>query len=194
MSESKVCGCCGLELPLSDFHINRKGKFGRQAKCKKCTSDAYYARNREAVIERTRQRRATAEGREQERQWQRARRRSNPLVRMVQEAKARAAKRGIPFGITADHLEMPAVCPVLGIEISMGTGARANCSPSIDRIDSRNGYVPGNVQIISWRANRLKNDATLEEMKAIVSYMESSLGVAVTASAKRKQLEKEMKE
>lgn len=187
MTDSKTCNCCGLNFPLSGFHIQRKGKFGRQAKCKKCTSDTYYVRNREAVIERTRQRRATEEGREQERQWQRARRRSNPLVRMVQEAKARATKKGIPFGITADHLEMPEVCPVLGIEISMGMGARADCSPSIDRIDSTKGYVPGNVRVISWRANRLKNDATLEEMKAIVGYMEAALGVAVTAAHQMKE-------
>jgi len=33
--------------------------------------------------------------------------------------------------------------------------------------------VKGNVAIISWRANKIKGDASLEELKSIVSYMEN---------------------
>ena len=47
--------------------------------------------------------------------------------------------------------------------------------PSMDRIDSSKGYVVGNVAIICWRCNALKRDATLRELKNIVSYMESRL-------------------
>ena len=35
--------------------------------------------------------------------------------------------------------------------------------PSIDRIDNTKGYVPGNVIVMSHRANKLKGDATKEE-------------------------------
>jgi len=49
-----------------------------------------------------------------------------------------------------------------------------DAAPSIDRVDNSKGYVPGNVRIISWRANRLKNDATVEEMELIIKYMKEA--------------------
>ena len=41
---------------------------------------------------------------------------------------------------------------------------RLENSASLDRIDNVKGYIPGNVQVISWRANRVKSDATLDEL------------------------------
>lgn len=43
--------------------------------------------------------------------------------------------------------------------------------PSLDRWDSSKGYVPGNVFVISYRANTLKNSATLDEALRIVKYL-----------------------
>jgi hypothetical protein len=48
-------------------------------------------------------------------------------------------------------------------------------SPSLDRIDTRKGYIQGNVDIICWRCNALKRDGTLEELRAILTYMEKVL-------------------
>ena len=33
------------------------------------------------------------------------------------------------------------------------------------------GYVLGNVYVISWRANRLKSSATIDELEKIIGYI-----------------------
>lgn len=48
-------------------------------------------------------------------------------------------------------------------------------SPSIDRIVPELGYVPGNIAIISWRANDLKKDATADEMRRIADWIDKSV-------------------
>lgn len=62
-------------------------------------------------------------------------------------------------------------CPLLGIELSYDKYTN-NIAPdnyaSLDKIDPNKGYVVGNVQIVSFRANTLKNSATLDELKLIV--------------------------
>jgi hypothetical protein len=71
-------------------------------------------------------------------------------------------------------MNMPEFCPVLGIKLNYdGTGMeghRSDDSPSIDRINSSVGYVNGNIHIISWRANRIKNDATPDELVKLANY------------------------
>jgi hypothetical protein len=78
-----------------------------------------------------------------------------------------------------NDLELPDVCPALGIKLNYdgNPGAksgwtRTDNSPSVDRIDSNRGYEPDNIQIISWRANRIKNDSTPEELKLLAKFME----------------------
>lgn len=86
----------------------------------------------------------------------------------------RARKRGLVFDITEEDISVPDVCPVLGIPIVIRTGRhpRKNYdSPSVDRIHNDKGYVKGNVQVISTRANSLKSDATIEELEAVLKYM-----------------------
>lgn len=70
------------------------------------------------------------------------------------------------WNLEFEDLEFPTHCPLLGLEL-LYTGGRGQTSEnaSLDRIDPTVGYVKGNVWIISYRANRLKNDATLEELE-----------------------------
>lgn len=97
------------------------------------------------------------------------------LALLVANAKYRAKKRGIEFTITPADVEMPSICPVLGIDIEHGNNDQSitarDCAPSLDRRDNKKGYIPGNVRVISWRANRIKNDATVEELEAILKYL-----------------------
>lgn len=94
-------------------------------------------------------------------------------------AATRAKERGIPFSITAADLTPVTHCPLLGILLDFakkGRGAAAN-SPSIDRIDPTKGYVPGNVWVISSKANRMKSDATLSELEMLVAKLREKMGL-----------------
>ena len=64
-------------------------------------------------------------------------------------------------------------CPVLGMELDYFLEYRQENSPTFDRIDSSKGYVAGNVHIISYRANRIKNDATPEELRKLADYLDN---------------------
>lgn len=87
---------------------------------------------------------------------------------MLVAAKSRAGRKGLEFSITMEDVVIPDKCPILGIYISTKYKLRrGENSPSLDRIDNTKGYVPGNVRVISWRANRLKNDATPEELQLL---------------------------
>lgn len=86
--------------------------------------------------------------------------------------KYRARKRGLEFNLTEEDLKVPAVCPVLGIPLKI-KGTREEC-PSVDRFDNTKGYTKDNVRIISYRANMIKCDATLQELERLVTYMKGT--------------------
>jgi len=90
----------------------------------------------------------------------------------LNNTKLRAKRKGVPFDITLEDLEFPDVCPVLGIPLIARAGKFHDNSPSIDRIVPEKGYVKGNVQIMSYRANRIKCHASLDELRRIVAFME----------------------
>lgn len=82
-----------------------------------------------------------------------------------------AARRGVEFSLTVSDLyPLPTHCPALGIPINYETSGYDDCALSIDRIDSAKGYIPGNITLVSQRANRIKNDATVEELEKIAAY------------------------
>lgn len=87
------------------------------------------------------------------------------------EAKRRAKDNGLPFTIERHKIETPDVCEVLGAPLIYGQDVSERNRPSLDKIIPSLGYVPGNVRTISARANRLKNDANLDEMIKIAEYV-----------------------
>lgn len=136
----KVCSGCGDSLPSGNFGIDRRRHDGLKCLCKKCDSKAGLA-------------------------WRKA----NINKVLFKGARLRAEERGIAFSITLEDVVVGSHCPVLGIKFEVLEGGRDN-SPSLDRIDNRFGYVPGNVVVVSNRANRLKSDASVEELETLVRF------------------------
>ena len=86
--------------------------------------------------------------------------------------KARAVASGIDFTISFGELIWPKDCPILGMELDYFAEGIQENSVSFDKIDPRLGYIAGNVHIISWRANRIKNDGSAEEHRSIAAYLD----------------------
>ena len=104
-------------------------------------------------------------------------RKEDPRKPMLADARKRAKKKNLEFNLVIEDLTIPDFCPILEIPLFVAGGKRTDNSPSLDRIDNSKGYTKDNVFVISFRANALKNDATLDELKAIVKYMEEHLGL-----------------
>ena len=88
---------------------------------------------------------------------------------MWYSARERSKTRGIPFEIEVADIQIPLVCPLLGVPLQRGSWKHHDFSPSLDRIDPSKGYVKGNVWVISYRANQIKNNATLGELELLVA-------------------------
>lgn len=88
----------------------------------------------------------------------------------IAHAKWRAKKSGIEFGITVADIPVPELCPILNIPLVAGEKPTAN-SPSIDRVDNKKGYVPGNVRVISRAANLIKGACSVLDIVRLLEYM-----------------------
>lgn len=113
--------------------------------------------------------------REERLKYRRERHNNSPWFTMSVVAKRRAKELNLPFNIDAEYIESiyPADkrCPVFGFlfEIATSKGSR-NKSPSLDRIRPELGYVKGNLVVVSMKANRMKNDGNLEDLKRILQF------------------------
>ena len=88
--------------------------------------------------------------------------------------RANAVRSGKEWTIEFGDLSFPTHCPVLNIPLNYFSEQRCENSPSFDRINPSLGYVKGNVAVISWRANRIKNDGSAEEHRLIAEWLGSS--------------------
>ena len=93
-----------------------------------------------------------------------------------------ANREGIPFTIKFEDIETPEFCPVFGTKLEYGASQKVNGKQtrnknkvSIDKLIPELGYVPGNVFVISWRANNLKSNMSVDELEKILDYMKRKI-------------------
>jgi len=103
------------------------------------------------------------------------RRQKAPEAQILIRAKKNAKAFGREFTLELMDIVIPSQCPVLGMPLVLSHKHVKDDSPSLDRLDSTKGYIKGNVWVISQRANRIKNDATLDELRKLVQALERKM-------------------
>ncbi len=149
----------------TDTENSREEKQRRQRK-------EYYLRHRERI--RANHRRWYAGNKSKTNATSLEWRKSNLSRIMLSDARKRATKMGFEFDLSLDDIEIPECCPVLGLFLQYGEGKRTDASPSLDRFDPKKGYTKTNIRVISWRANDLKKNATVDEIRLLLKYMEDA--------------------
>lgn len=154
------CKRCKVEKNLNDT-----------GRCQGCDDYCknYYLNNRQQEIDRAK--RIQNKDRKKTNAYKKELNRKNPLSIILQHAKARAKKKDIPFDLTIGDIVVPECCPVLGLRLAVNKGHAKEDSMTIDRIVPELGYVKGNVAIISFKANTIKNNASIEEIEKVLIWM-----------------------
>lgn len=90
---------------------------------------------------------------------------NNQNIRLFNSCKANAKRKNIEFSIVLEDIVIPDRCIFLDVPLSNISGeGRVRYNASIDRVDSTKGYTKDNIQIISDLANRMKQNATPQEL------------------------------
>ena len=141
----KTCSCCKQFKVYTEFHTRfADGKNYLFSICKECNK---------ASLKKTRG--------------------SNKQLTLYYGCKHRATRQGLEFSIDKEDIIIPEYCPILGIRLSKGFGVRDYDSPTVDRVDNSKGYTKDNIVVCSWRANKLKSNASLEEVEKIYFFMKN---------------------
>jgi hypothetical protein len=106
--------------------------------------------------------------RKRAKEWQK----ENPGYLIYKSAQVRAKSKNIPFDLTPSDIVIPAECPALGIPLVRNIKDIGPNSPTLDRFIPSLGYVRGNVRVISNLANRIKTDATTNQVRLVADWME----------------------
>ena len=159
LREFKRCTICNKELKWDKFRerknvgwkdINKKFRYTH---CKKCEANVASVKYRK-----------------------------NPIPQLFYNIKKRAQKSKVPFNLTVNELKSLLkksgnICPVLGVKMETSElhSRKNDFSPSLDRIYPKKGYTKDNIIVISNKANRIKTDATVDEIRKVADFYENLL-------------------
>jgi len=147
------CESCGESKQSRKFRIRTESKIhGRRPFCLTCEKARHgknYQNNKAARLKNIENYRTE--------NWE---------MKMLWQAKATATRKNIPFDLDVNDIVIPTHCKYLGIPLTRSLGGGVVWSnTSLDRIDSSKGYVKGNIEVISRKANSMKNMADLDELR-----------------------------
>lgn len=150
----KRCSKCKEIKGAENFYNSASAKDGLTSACKTCTY--------------------TPDDKERSFEYARKRRSDDPVAFLLSAAASRARRDGVPFDIASSDVKQPTRCPVFGMKLiydgtGRGYGAKEDAA-SLDRIHPEKGYVRGNVQVVSWKANRTKAHLTPTEIVRMAKF------------------------
>jgi len=90
-------------------------------------------------------------------------RKNNPERNILNKARHSAKSRGLEFNLEIEDIIIPSTC--IYFKQPLDVWGNPDFVPSIDRIENSKGYVKGNIQIISYLANKMKHTATQEQLR-----------------------------
>jgi hypothetical protein len=146
----KVCDNCEQTLNLNKFSLIEKwnNNSGTKNTCKKCSA-------------------ALNEAKRRNKNWK-----DDAAKVLYTNIKSRCKRLKREFSIDLEDIIIPEKCPVFGFDLKREDRKTWMCAPSVDRIDSSKGYIKGNITVVSRRANILKKDATIDELRKLADYYE----------------------
>jgi hypothetical protein len=149
----RECESCDKTKPSKKFRLRAEAKTHSRRPyclaCEKTKRDNNYRKNKIEHLQKVENYRA--------KNWE---------MKMLWQAKATATRKNIPFDLEVGDIAIPTHCKYLGIPLTQSLGDGVVWSnTSLDRIDSTMGYVKGNVEVISRKANSMKNMATVDELR-----------------------------
>lgn len=158
----KRCSKCRIIKELKEFYRDNSRKDKSTYQCRSCMTE-YRKRNLSKM--RDYMRRRMREDPEYICETSRRSYRNKDISeKLYTQARKRARIKGITFNIIKDDIKVPNYCPYLNVKLEPGTKGDYENTHSIDRINNNLGYIPGNIEVISKKANSMKNSATPVEL------------------------------
>ncbi len=145
-----LCQSCSREKEPKDFPIRKDRSDRLRPYCKDCANSIQKARYK-------------------------SHRKNNPFLHRCTRAKSRAKGLGVPFDLTPEYLKeiWTGECPVLKVGIALVTDRSDEYVAELDRFNPELGYVKGNVHWLSRKANRIKNNTSVEILENLLEWMKN---------------------
>jgi hypothetical protein len=169
--KSKFCSSCKQDKSIFEFTKNNASRDGLQYKCRSCDLEYQKSRrikNKDQMLDYSRT-------------YQKNKRKvfEYRLQMLLNASRQRSKKKLRENTLTLEDIKNiypeDGLCPIFGTKLVFGDAGFREDSPSIDRIDSTKGYTKDNVQIISWKANRIKMNSSVQELELILAYMKQGI-------------------
>lgn len=162
----KKCSKCGKIKLAKEFSPSPRVLGGLHTWCRLCSNESHKQRNyyKDYRIKRKESFKNDPFFNQKIKDQSRKSRIKNIETSLLRNCKTRAKQKNLEFDLQKEDIVIPEYCPILLTKLECGTKENYTNSPSVDRIDNTKGYIKGNVQVISTKANKIKNEATIAEL------------------------------